>query len=153
MRTRWLLLLIAVLIGGAVWLSRGGAPEEAQAPPSSRAPGDESLPEVSSPVGSAKHFFIPTSFGEFVCLDIETGEKVWFHYFDDGFYSSPIIVGDRIYALDMEGTMQMFAAAGEFKSLGSVKFGEAAYATPAYLDGRIYVRTVKHLYCIEGQDG
>jgi outer membrane protein assembly factor BamB len=110
---------------------------------------DEYLPEVASPVATEKHFYIATSFGEIVCLDIETGGQVWIHEFDEGFYSSPILVGDRIYALDTEGTMQIFKAGPQFELIGSPKLAEAAHATPAYLDGRIYVRTKKNIICIE----
>jgi outer membrane protein assembly factor BamB len=110
---------------------------------------DESLPEVASPVATEKHCYIATSLGEIVCLDIETGAKVWGHEFDEGFYSSPILVGDRIYALDLEGTMQIFKAGPQFELIGSPKLAEPTHATPAYLDGRIYVRTEKHIVCIE----
>lgn len=110
---------------------------------------DEYLPEVASPVATEKHFYIATSLGDIVCLDIETGAQVWIHEFDEGFYSSPILVGDRIYALDVEGTMQIFKAGPQFELIGSPKLGEPTHATPAYLDGRIYVRTEKHIICIE----
>jgi hypothetical protein len=36
--------------------------------------------------------------------------------------------------------------------LHSAEFGEEGYATPAIVDGRIYLRTSGHLYCF-GQTG
>ena len=113
---------------------------------------DEALPDVSSPVGSDTHFYIATSMGEIVCLDINTGEETWLEEFDQGFCSSPILVGDRIYALDLMGTMNIFKTGAAFELIGAPVLGEKAYATPAYLDGRIYLRAEKHLYCIEEQD-
>jgi len=110
---------------------------------------DDLLPEVSSPVGDGERFYFGTSFGDFVCLNAETGEEVWVEEMGEGFYSSPILVGDRIYILDMEGTTFIFEAGSEFKLLGSNPTGEPAFATPAYLDGRIYLRTFENLYCIE----
>lgn len=113
---------------------------------------DETLPDVSSPVGTGEHFFLTTSFGEIVCLDARTGEEMWMEEVDEGFYSSPVLVGDRIYALNRDGIMYICKAGPKFELLGSPKLGEPALTTPAYLDGRIYIRTSEHLYCIEGQD-
>ncbi len=110
---------------------------------------DEYLPDVSSPVGTATHFYFATSMGDLVCLDAGTGEEAWVEELDEGFYSSPIVVGERIYALDLEGVMHIFAAGPEFKLVASPELGEATVATPAYLDGRIYLRSEKHLFCIE----
>jgi outer membrane protein assembly factor BamB len=44
--------------------------------------------------------------------------------------------------------MQIMEAGPEFKSVGSPTIGEPSFATPAYMDGRIYLRTDDHLYCI-----
>lgn len=110
---------------------------------------EDSLPDVSSPLGTDQHFYIATSMGEIVCLNKETGEKVWLQEFDEGFYSSPICVGDRIYALDLKGTMRIFKTGATFELVGAPALGEPAYATPAYLDKRMYVRTEKNLLCIE----
>jgi outer membrane protein assembly factor BamB len=110
---------------------------------------DEYLPEVSSPVGDGERFYFGTSMGALVCLDAKTGEKLWAEEFEDGFYSSPVLVGDRIYILDNSGQMYIVKAAPEYNLIGKVSMGEPTFATPAFLDGRIYVRTEKHLYCIE----
>ncbi len=113
---------------------------------------DGSLPDISSPVGDGSYFYIATSYGEFVCVHAETGEEAWTTDFDEGFYASPILVGDLIYALDIVGTMQIFSAGGEFKAVSSPKIPEEAFATPAFADGRIYIRGYEHLYCIEEKD-
>lgn len=110
---------------------------------------DETLPEVASPVATDEHCYIASAMGDIVCLDIKTGEQVWLHEFDKGFYSSPILVGDRIYALDRVGTTHIFKTGAQFELIGSPKLGEPVSTTPAFLDGRIYVRTDKHLLCIE----
>lgn len=110
---------------------------------------DEILPEVSSPVGNDERFYFATSVGELVCLDANTGDEYWLEELSDSFYSSPILVGDRLYILDMEGKMFIVRASAEFDLIASPTVGEPTLATPAYLDGRIYIRTADHLYCIE----
>ena len=110
---------------------------------------DELLPEVSSPVGDGSHFYFGTAIGDFVCLDAATGEERWVEEMDEGFYSSPILVGDRIYLGDMAGIMHIVRAGDTFERIGAIEMGEPVYATPAFMDGRIYIRTESQLYCIE----
>lgn len=107
------------------------------------------LPEISSPVGDGERFYFGTTVGDIVCLDAKTGENLWTHEADDGFDSSAILVGDRIYIADKAGNMYIVRASAAYEEVGKLKLGEASYATPAYLDKRMYVRTPEQLYCIE----
>jgi outer membrane protein assembly factor BamB len=109
---------------------------------------DDYLPEISSPVAAENLFFIATSAGDVVCLDAVTGDVKWEKEFDQGFNSSPVLVGDRIYAIDLAGIVHIFGAAAEYKELGTIAMGEPVYATPAFVDGRIYIRGEEALYCI-----
>ncbi|GMW02422.1 MAG: hypothetical protein AMXMBFR84_35580 [Candidatus Hydrogenedentota bacterium] len=110
---------------------------------------DELLPEVSSPVGDGERFYFGTSTGTFVCLDAKSGEMLWEHEAHDGFYSSPVVVGDKIYVLDNSGAMYILQAGPELNVVATLSMGEPTFATPAFLDGRIYIRAEKTLYCIE----
>ena len=109
---------------------------------------DDILPEVSSPVASATHLYYGSSMGDVVCLDRETGEEAWVQEFDGGFYSSLILVGDRLYGADKEGVMHIFKAGSAYEAIADIEHGEPIFATPAYLDGRIYLRTASQLICI-----
>lgn len=113
---------------------------------------DEALPDVSSPVGTDTHFYIATSRGYIMCLDIATGQVAYGQEFDEGFYSSPIVVGDRIYAVDQMGATHIFKTGPTYEAIGSPKLGEETGATPAFMDGRIYFRTEKSLICVARQD-
>ncbi|MBX7255737.1 MAG: PQQ-binding-like beta-propeller repeat protein [Candidatus Hydrogenedentes bacterium] len=110
---------------------------------------DEYLPEVASPVGDGERFYFGTSGGTLVCLNAKTGEKLWSEDMSDGFYSSPVLVGDRIYVADTGGKMYIVKASSTFELIATRDMGEQVFATPAFMDGRMYVRTQKHLYCIE----
>ncbi|MCH7910877.1 MAG: PQQ-binding-like beta-propeller repeat protein, partial [Candidatus Hydrogenedentes bacterium] len=111
---------------------------------------DNLLPEISSPVGDGERFYFATSYGELVCLDAVSSEEKWLEEVSDaGFYSSPVLVGDRLYILDKEGTMYIVRAGAEYEEIATRAIGEETFATPAFMDGRIYVRTTAHLYCIE----
>jgi hypothetical protein len=40
-------------------------------------------------------------------------------------------------------------AGAKYELLGTASLGEEAHATPAFMDGRIYIRGKENLYCIE----
>ncbi len=109
---------------------------------------DKVLPEISSPVASEDFLFMATSAGDIVCLDAATGKEQWTQEFKDGFSSSPVLVGDRIYVADIAGVVHIFGVAAEYKEIGTIEMGEPVYATPAFMNGRIYIRGNEKLYCI-----
>jgi len=89
-----------------------------------------------------------TSYGVVVCYDAKTGEIKWESEYDNGFYSSPILVEGKIYLIDMAGIMHIFSASEDFVSLGDNPIGEDCMTTPAMADGKIYIRGNKQLFCI-----
>lgn len=112
---------------------------------------DDYLPEIASPVAAEKRFFIPTTAGDMICLDALTGAVLWEQEFDDGFNSSPVLVGDRVYAIDLAGNVYIFdAMADTYHELALIEMGEPVYATPAFAGNRIYIRGDEYLYCIGG---
>ncbi|MDP6718014.1 MAG: PQQ-binding-like beta-propeller repeat protein, partial [Pirellulaceae bacterium] len=68
------------------------------------------------------------------------------------FFSSPIYGDGKIYALSDQGKLNVITAEANWKQLAIAEFGEDVYATPAIANGRIYIRTVAHLYCFAGDD-
>jgi outer membrane protein assembly factor BamB len=109
---------------------------------------DGALPDCASPVANDKYLIVPTAFGVISCLDAKTGKLLWEHEFDQGFSSSPILVNDRVYIIDVAGMMQIFRMDDEFDLLGTAELGEPAYATPAFVNDRNYVRSLEHLICV-----
>ena len=108
----------------------------------------DDLAEVSSPVATDDFVFMATSFGAISCFDRKTGERYWFYDFPEGFYSSPILVGDKIYCMDVFGLMSIFKARKEFELVGQNELGEQAMTIPAFMHNRIYIRGENNLYCI-----
>jgi len=82
------------------------------------------------------------------CFESKTGNRLWIEEFDEGFYSSPILVGEFVYLMDMEGVMHIFKADKEYHFINRNELGERAVAIPAFMHGRIYIRGVENLYCI-----
>ena len=109
---------------------------------------DEYLSDVPSPVAHNGLLFIATSYGVIACYDAKTGEKYWEAEFDNGFYSSPMLADGKIYLMDMEGIMHIFKANKEYEQIAESPIGEKGMTTPAFSNGRIYIRGNENLFCI-----
>lgn len=113
---------------------------------------DEILPDAASLVADNAVVIVPTAYGIVNCLNARTGEVHWEHEFDDGFYSSPILAGDRIYLADTDGTLHVFRMDKTFELLGKLSIDEPIYATPAFAGNQIFIRGLTHLFCFEFGD-
>lgn len=109
---------------------------------------DEYLPEVASPVAANGLVFIATSYGVLACYDAKTGTKYWEDESGDGYYSSPVIAENKLYALDLQGNMIIFEVSKDKKLIAECPLGEKATTTPAFSDGKIFIRGDINLYCI-----
>lgn len=109
---------------------------------------DEYLPEASSPVAYNGLLYIATSYGVIVCYDLKTGEQYWEDDTGSAIYSSPTIVDGKMFLMDNDGLMRVYEASREMKKIAENELGETAGTTPAYMDGHIYIRGEKNLYCI-----
>ncbi len=79
--------------------------------------------------------------GVATCIDSGTGKTMWKSRLGGTFSSSPVLVGDTIYATNEEGQTYVFKANPEkFVKLAMNKLGESVFATPAICGGRIYTR-------------
>ena len=117
--------------------------------------GDEGLPDITSPVSNGKQVWLLTSNGDLTCYDVKTGKvtypKQMAKELRKPFNSSPSIVGEQLWLMDLKGTTTILAAGPVFKLLGSCELGEPIFASPVFADGRIYLRGAKNLYCIGGK--
>ncbi len=108
----------------------------------------DDLSEVSSPLATKDIVIMAASYGTVTCFDSKTGERLWIQEFDDGFYSSPILVGNNVFLMDFSGVLYVFKADKDYQLVSRNELGEDAMTIPAFMPGRIYIRGVEHLYCI-----
>jgi outer membrane protein assembly factor BamB len=109
---------------------------------------EEGGPDICSPVSAGTYVYLLESADLLICCRVETGEKIYEQEIKGDFRASPSLVGDKLYVLDMKGMMRIFQAGLEFKELGKCELGEECFASPAFADGRIYIRGAANLYCI-----
>ncbi len=67
----------------------------------------------------------------------------------DGSYLAAPVFGDgKIYVVSEPGVVSVIESGPEQKILANDDMGEAIAATPALVDGHIFLRTRTKLYCI-----
>ena len=109
--------------------------------------------DTPSPVSDGKFLYVPDTSGIVACMNIADGNMVWEHDLVANFQASATLVGDKLYVLSYKGVMHILHAGADFKELGRNELGEKCLATPAFMDGRIYIRGKKNLYCIGKKAG
>ena len=109
---------------------------------------EEGAPDICSPVSDGKYVYLLETADLLICCNLETGEKVYEQEIKGDYQASPSIVGDKLYILDMKGVMHIGQAGPEYKELGKCELGEECHASPAFANGRIYLRGKENLYCI-----
>ena len=86
------------------------------------------------------------------CLDAASGELVWRRRFGGAFTASPVAGDGKIYFCDESGkTIVIATGTKAFRELARNQLDDPIFASPAISQGRLFVRTAGHLYCISGQ--
>jgi outer membrane protein assembly factor BamB len=92
-----------------------------------------------------------------MCWKSDTGEEVWKGRLNGTFSSSPVMVGDLIYASNEEGQTFVFKASTEKLEIVSTnQLGTSVFSTPVFCGNRMYQRIAvdkdgkrqEMLYCI-----
>jgi outer membrane protein assembly factor BamB len=111
------------------------------------------VPFIASPVSAGECLFNIKDGGILTSLDLKTGQATKTQRLDGtgAYYSSPVFGDGKVYLVNMKGELAVVSATKDWQVLSTSEFGEEVYATPAIVDGSIYLRTSGHLYCF--QDG
>ncbi len=64
------------------------------------------------------------------------------------FYSSPVVADGKVYLFSNTGKAYIFSSSN-FNLINSFDTGEKTFATPAFTDGMMIVRTDNSLYCVK----
>jgi outer membrane protein assembly factor BamB len=107
------------------------------------------LPFVPSPLVYKGQLYLMKNGGILSAVDLKTGEigKQERAGGSANFYASPVGGDGKAYFFTQRGEATVISAAAQWQVLSRSKFGEEIFATPAIVDGRIYVRTAGYLYC------
>ena len=112
----------------------------------------EGISQVTSPLYYRGHIYLVKFAGVVSCFDAKSGEKLFREKIGTrGYYfASPVAADGKIYFCSYLGTVVVVQAGDQFKILAQNKIGERINATPALVDGNVYLRTAKHVMAFGG---
>lgn len=110
---------------------------------------------IGSPVVYDGHLYILTDSGIAECRSLADGKMVWEERLKGPGptgqnWSSLVRSGDRLYAVNQGGDAFVFRAAPKFELLATNSIGEKVIASIAVSDGRLFIRSYQHLWCLGG---
>ncbi len=108
-----------------------------------------SLPYVSSPLCYQGRLYTIKNGGLASCYEAKTGRVIYQDERLDAlgdYYSSAIAANGRIYIASQKGLVLVFTASDKLDVLARNDLAEQIFATPAIVDGLLYLRTEGHLY-------
>jgi outer membrane protein assembly factor BamB len=111
--------------------------------------------DVGSPVLWKDLVYIGDRQGYLSAHDAKTGDMLFKERISSQCFSaSPVAVQDKILFLAEDGLTLVLEPGREFKVVGKNQLtdGTAFRASPAVVNGRMYIRSQSHLYCIGNKD-
>jgi outer membrane protein assembly factor BamB len=115
----------------------------------------KSLPNVPSPLYYNGVVYLTKEGGIVTALDAETGEMLKQGRLPgalDFYYASPVAADGKVYAVSQGGHLSVIKAGREWEVLARNDMEDECFATPALVDGKVYVRTKSALYCFAQRD-
>jgi len=107
------------------------------------------VPDIPTPLCDDKRVWVVSTIGMVYCLDAATGKTLFDVELDFDVNTSPTLAGGNVYFFQLDGESTVYAAANEAKVVGKGKLSDRIFASPACVNGRIYVRGKHYLWCIE----
>jgi outer membrane protein assembly factor BamB len=92
--------------------------------------------------------YMANDVGVLTAVDARTGDRLWQQRVDGVFSASPVAGGGHVYFVSENGDTIVVRAGKSPEVVGRNALGERALASPAIANGRIFIRTDDHVFCI-----
>ncbi len=113
---------------------------------------DRDTPYVPSPLlYRDRLYFVENNKPILTCLNARTGERVFGPQRIEGIrgiYASIVGAANRVYIVGRDGTTVVLKHGDDYEVLATNKLDDEFDASPAIVDGELFLRGAKHLYCI-----
>ncbi|MCA9139828.1 MAG: PQQ-binding-like beta-propeller repeat protein [Planctomycetales bacterium] len=103
---------------------------------------------VPSPVLAGGLLFVADDRGIAHCYDTKSGEHLWRERLGRHFSASLVAAAGLVYFTTDDGETIVMKAAKTPEIVQTNLLGESVFASPAISDGKIFIRTDEHLFCI-----
>jgi outer membrane protein assembly factor BamB len=112
---------------------------------------DMGSPDCCSPLATDQFLMVVASFGTMTCYNAkEGGEPLWEQDFDGAnFSSSPSLAGKYVFLFEENGKADIVEPTEKkCVPVAENELGEECVTSPAFQEGRIYIRGKEHLFCL-----
>jgi outer membrane protein assembly factor BamB len=109
---------------------------------------DRDCSYVPSPVAFGPYFLVVSDGGVATCLNAQTGQSLWRQRLEGRHSASLVTANGLVYFLSDKGVMTVVKPEPEFKMVARNELAEETNASPAISAGKMFLRGLKHLYCI-----
>jgi outer membrane protein assembly factor BamB len=82
------------------------------------------------------------------CLDLKTGAPYWTHDTFAAIWSSPILIGDKVYLGDEDGDVIVMQHGKEKKIVAEMNMGSAVYGTATPANGVLFINNRTQLFAL-----
>jgi len=111
---------------------------------------------IGSGVLHKGHIYILNEDGIAQCIEVKKGKEVWAQRLrgpggNGKSWSSMVVAGDKLYAINQSGDAFVLAAAPRFQLLAVNSLGEMTQSSMAFSEGEIFIRTYQSLWCISAK--
>jgi len=114
------------------------------------------LPYVPSPLYHQGRVYLVKNGGMLSCYNAASGAVLYQEErlgVVSDYYASPVAAGGRICVASQSGVLVVLAAGDTLDVLARNDLKEEVLATPAIVEGKLYVRTLRHLYAFGRPSG
>ena len=96
----------------------------------------------------APHLYSITRDNILYCFEASTGKIVWRERLTGVHSASPVLADGKIYIQSEDGVTLVLRPGAKYDEIARNKLGEKCLASMAVSQGRFFIRSDKHLYCI-----
>ena len=112
---------------------------------------ESGAPYVPTPALKDGRLYMVADNGIASCVDAKTGEEIWRKRIGGNFGASPLLVGDTLLLISLDGEATLLRASDQFEEIGKFDLGGPVGASPAFADGRLLLRIGNEIVCLGGK--
>jgi outer membrane protein assembly factor BamB len=112
------------------------------------------IPQLPSVLAYRGELYMISDNGVLTILDAATGsvrKQSRLNGVSAAYFASPVAGDGKVIFISNDGNVTVLRAGGKYEVLSNTQFEETVFATPAIVDGKIYIRTASRLFCFVAQ--
>jgi len=106
------------------------------------------LPDICSLLAVGDNVLMMSDQGVLSCFSARECDEFYTHQFPGSYRASPVLADGNVYLIDEAGVCNVISPGTTFENLATNPLGEPVNATPAIIDGRLFIRGQTHLFCV-----